>query len=123
MKPEGEELDVPADLVELYEAKHVPMGMPSPLGAIPFRMEQGGLAPRDLIPLIGSRAKVSEVLSGKRPLTMQRARTGAPNAAAAASDTKDDQSSRRLIGFSFIELPKRSSGSGEHQSCDHQSWT
>jgi HTH-type transcriptional regulator/antitoxin HigA len=71
---EGEELDVLTDLVELYEAKHVPMGFPSPLGAVRFRMEQAGLSPRDLIPFMGSRAKVSEVLSGKRPLTMQMAR-------------------------------------------------
>lgn len=72
--PEGEELDVLTDLVELYEAKHVPMGYPSPLGAIRFRMEQSGLSPRDLVSFMGSRAKVSEVLSGKRPLTMQMAR-------------------------------------------------
>src|SRR5215470_20184155 len=72
--PEGEELDVLTDLVELYEAKHVPMGFPNPLGAIRFRMEQSGLSPRDLIPFMGSRSKVSEVLSGKRPLTMQMAR-------------------------------------------------
>jgi HTH-type transcriptional regulator/antitoxin HigA len=72
--PEGEELDVLTDLVELYEARHEPMGYPSPLGAVRFRMEQGGLSPRDLIPFIGSRPKVSEVLSGKRPLTMQMAR-------------------------------------------------
>jgi HTH-type transcriptional regulator/antitoxin HigA len=72
--PEGEELDVLTDLVELYEARHEPMGYPSPLGAIRFRMEQGGLSPRDLVPFMGSRAKVSEVLSGKRPLTMQMAR-------------------------------------------------
>ncbi len=72
--PEGEELDVLTDLVELYEAKHVPMGFPSPLEAIRFRMEQAGLSPRDLVPCMGSRAKVSEVLSGKRPLTMQMAR-------------------------------------------------
>ncbi len=72
--PEGDELDVLADLVELYEDKHVPMGYPSPLGAIRFRMDQAGLSPRDLIPFLGTRAKVSEVLSGKRPLTMQMAR-------------------------------------------------
>jgi len=70
--PEGEELDVLTDLVELYEARHVPMGSPTVLGD--FRMEQAGLSPRDLIPFIGSRAKVSEVLSGKRPLSMQMAR-------------------------------------------------
>ena len=71
---EGEELDVLADLVELYETKHVPIGFPSPLGAIRFRMEQSGLSPRDLIPFMGSRAKLSEVLAGKRPLPMQMAR-------------------------------------------------
>jgi HTH-type transcriptional regulator / antitoxin HigA len=72
--PEGEELDVLTDLVELYEARHVPMGYPTVLEALRFRMEQAGLSPRDLIPFIGSRAKVSEVLSGKRSLTMQMAR-------------------------------------------------
>ncbi len=71
---EGEELDVLTDLVELYEARHVPMGYPTALGALRFRMEQAGLSPRDLIPFLGSRAKVSEVLSGKRPLTLQMAR-------------------------------------------------
>jgi HTH-type transcriptional regulator/antitoxin HigA len=71
---EGEELDVLTDLVELYEARHVPMGYPTALAALRFRMEQAGLSPRDLIPFIGSRAKVSEVLSGRRSLTMQMAR-------------------------------------------------
>jgi HTH-type transcriptional regulator/antitoxin HigA len=72
--PEGDELDILTDLVELYENKHIPMGYPSPMGAIRFRMEQQGLNARDLVPFIGSRAKVSEVLSGKRSLTMQMAR-------------------------------------------------
>jgi len=71
---EGEELDVLADLVEHYEEKLFPMGYPDPVAAIRFRMEQSGLTPRDLIPIIGSRAKVSEVLSGKRALTMPMAR-------------------------------------------------
>jgi len=72
--PEFDDLDVLVDLVELYESKHEPMSYPSPLAAIEFRMEQGGLSPRDLIPFIGSRAKVSEVLSGKRAITMPMAR-------------------------------------------------
>lgn len=72
--PEGTELDVLADLVELYESKNVPMGFPSPVAAIEFRMEQAGLSARDLVPFIGSRAKVSEVLSGKRQITMTMAR-------------------------------------------------
>ena len=71
---EIDELDVFVDLVELYESKHEPMGYPSPLAALEFRMDQGGMSPRDLIPFIGSRAKVSEVLSGKRAITMPMAR-------------------------------------------------
>ena len=72
--PEGDELDVLVDLVELYESKHEPMGHPSPVAAIEFRMEQAGLTPRDLIPFLGSRAKVSELLSGNRTITMPMAR-------------------------------------------------
>ena len=72
--PEGEELAVLVDLVELYESKHVPMEPPSSIAALEFRMDQAGLEPRDLVPYIGSRAKVSEVLSGKRAITMPMAR-------------------------------------------------
>ncbi|MCY3981907.1 MAG: ImmA/IrrE family metallo-endopeptidase [Alphaproteobacteria bacterium] len=71
---EGDELDILVDLVELYESKHVPMGYPNPIAAIEFRMEQAGLRPADLATFIGSRAKVSEVLSGKRAITMPMAR-------------------------------------------------
>ena len=72
--PEGDELDLLSDLVELYESKRVPVAYPSPAAAIEFRMDQQGLRRRDLIPYLGSRAKVSEVLSGKRPITMAMAR-------------------------------------------------
>ena len=72
--PEGEELEVLTDLVEAYEKKHVPIDYPSPAAAIEFRMDQMGMARRDLVPFIGTRAKVSEVLSGKRPITMAMAR-------------------------------------------------
>ena len=72
--PAGRELNVLVDLVELYESRHEPMGHPDPVSAIEFRMEQAGLKRRDLIPFIGSRAKVSEVLSGRRAITMPMAR-------------------------------------------------
>ena len=71
---EDEELDELADLVESYEDKHYPIGMPDPVSAIEFRMDQAGLAPGALVPFIGSRAKFSEVLSGKRAITMPMAR-------------------------------------------------
>ena len=72
--PDARELDVLVELVELYESRHEPMGHPDPVAAIEFRMDQAGLKRRDLIPFIGSRAKVSEVLSGKRAITMPMAR-------------------------------------------------
>ena len=72
--PDARELDVLVDLVELYESRHEPLGHPDPVSAIEFRMDQAGLKPRDLIPFLGSRAKVSEVLSGKRAITMPMAR-------------------------------------------------
>ena len=72
--PEGQELDVLADLVELHESRHFPMELPNPIEAIRFRMEQQGLSNRDLIPYLGSSSRVSEVLSGKRQLTISTAR-------------------------------------------------
>ena len=72
--PEGRELDVLVDLVDLYERRHESMGYPGPVAAIEFRVEQAGLSPRDLVPLLGSRARVSEVLCGAQAITVPMAR-------------------------------------------------
>jgi len=72
--PAGDELDVLADLVSVYEDRHYPIGMPSAIDAIEFRVEQAGLTRRDLIPYIGSRQKVADILTGKRDITMAMAR-------------------------------------------------
>jgi HTH-type transcriptional regulator/antitoxin HigA len=64
------ELELWGTLVELYEDKVHPIGLPDPIEAIKFRMEQAGLTPRDLIPYLGSPSKVSEVMSRKRPLSI-----------------------------------------------------
>lgn len=68
--PDGDRLDVLATLVEAYETRHFPMELPSPIDAIKFSMEQKGLAPKDLEPLIGRLNRVYEILNGKRPLTL-----------------------------------------------------
>ncbi len=68
--PDGDRLDVLVTLVEAYEAKQFPVEAPEPIEAIKFRMEQQGLTRRDLEPIIGSRGRVSEVLSGKRALSL-----------------------------------------------------
>lgn len=67
---EGDRLDVLVTLIEAYEARHWAIESPDPIEAIRARMEQKGLRQRDLEPMIGSRGRVSEVLSGKRPLTL-----------------------------------------------------
>ena len=71
---ESEELDILADLVEHYESKRHPIGHPSAVAAIEFRMDQAGLTQQDIAPLIGSLSEVSDVLSGKRAITMSMAR-------------------------------------------------
>ncbi len=72
--PEGDELDVLATLVDAYEARHHAIDAPDPITAIQFRMEQQGLARRDLEPMIGTRARVSEILTRKRGLTLEMVR-------------------------------------------------
>lgn len=67
---EGDELEVLALLIEKYEEEHCPMPPSSPIEAIKFRMDQQGLAPRDLEPYIGPSGRVSEILSGKRSLSL-----------------------------------------------------
>ncbi len=72
--PEGDRLNLLSLLVQDYEQSQAESRTPDPIEAIKFRMEQMDLTPRDLVPLIGSRSKVSEVLSGKRPLTLSMVR-------------------------------------------------
>ncbi len=69
--PEGDRLDILVTLVEAWEAKHYPLDLPDPVEAIKYHMEQQGLAPKDLVPYIGSRNRVYEVLNRKRPLTLK----------------------------------------------------
>jgi HTH-type transcriptional regulator/antitoxin HigA len=68
--PEADEMEVLVTLVESYENKHYPIGPADPIEAIKFRMEQHGLAAKDLEPYIGSSGRVSEVLNRKRALSL-----------------------------------------------------
>jgi HTH-type transcriptional regulator/antitoxin HigA len=68
--PEGDELEILASLVETYEKKNYPIGLPDPIEAIKIRMEDLGLDRKDLESAIGSKGRVSEILNRKRPLTL-----------------------------------------------------
>lgn len=70
----GDRLDVLVTLIETYEARHFPMDPPDPIEAIQFRMEQQGLSRKDLEPMIGSRARVAEVMNRKRSLSIDMIR-------------------------------------------------
>jgi HTH-type transcriptional regulator/antitoxin HigA len=70
----GDELEVLTTLVEAYEARKYPVDPPDPIDAILFRMEQAGLSRKDLEPYIGHSGRVSEVLSGRRALSLEMIR-------------------------------------------------
>ena len=69
--PKGDYLDVLVTLVEAWERHHYPLDLPDPVEAIKYHMDLNGLQPRDLIPFIGSRNRVHEVLNRRRPLTLK----------------------------------------------------
>ncbi|MHC1788530.1 helix-turn-helix domain-containing protein [Solidesulfovibrio sp.] len=71
---DAERLELWAKLVEAYEDEHYPIPMPTPLEAIEFAMDQQGLTRRGLEPFMGNESVVSEVLDGKRRLTLDMAR-------------------------------------------------
>jgi HTH-type transcriptional regulator / antitoxin HigA len=72
--PEGDKLEVLTTLIEAYEEKHFSIPKPDPIDAILYHMESRGLTRRDMELYIGSRARVSEILNRKRPLTMEMIR-------------------------------------------------
>ena len=68
--PEGDRLDVLATLIDAYEDEHHPIDPPDPIEAIKFRMEHQGLTRRDLEEMLGTRARVAEILNRKRDLSI-----------------------------------------------------
>ena len=72
--PEGDELELLAHLIDGYERDRHDLGFPTPVEAIRFRMDQQGLKSRDMVPYMGSASKVSEILNGKRTLTLSMIR-------------------------------------------------
>jgi HTH-type transcriptional regulator / antitoxin HigA len=69
--PEGEEIELLSLLIEKYEQENHRMEAPSPIEAIKFRMEQMNLKQADIAPLMGGKTRVSEILNGKRTLTLK----------------------------------------------------
>ncbi len=72
--PQMDELEVLTTLVEAYEEQHYKIEAPDPIEAIKFRMEQEGLKQKDLVTIVGSKSRVSEILNRKRKLTIEMIR-------------------------------------------------
>lgn len=113
--PEFDEMELLVVLVEKYEDEKYHIEAPDPISAIKFRMEQQGLKNKDLIPFIGSKSKVSEILSGKRELSINMIRKlheglGIP-AEVLIQDTKAPESLSEVmehaINFPFTEMYNR----------------
>jgi len=68
--PEGDRLEVLTTLLEAYEKAHYSIPAPDPVEAIKYWMESRGITRQDLEPLMGSRARVSEVFNHRRGLTL-----------------------------------------------------
>ncbi len=71
---EGDELEILGILIDEYEKQYFPIEAPKPLDAIKFRMDQLGMQQKDLAVLLNSKSRASEILSGKRPLSLQQIR-------------------------------------------------
>ena len=72
--PEDDELEVLGILVDQYENKHFPIGLPDPIEAIKFRMEQMGYNQTDLANIVGLKSRASEILNKKRKLSLEMIR-------------------------------------------------
>ena len=70
----GDELEVLGILIEQYENEHFPIGLPDPIEAIKFRMEQMGYNQGDLAKIVGLKSRASEILNRKRKLTLEMIR-------------------------------------------------
>jgi HTH-type transcriptional regulator / antitoxin HigA len=68
--PDADTFEMLLLVIDTYENEHYPIDPPSPIDAIKFRMDQAGLTPKDLVPMIGPLNRVYEVLAGTRTLTI-----------------------------------------------------
>ncbi len=72
--PNGDKLDILTTLTQKYEEEHYPIDFPDTVSALLYWMESRGLERKDLIPCIGTRARVSEILNHKRDLSLNMIR-------------------------------------------------
>lgn len=108
---EHDRLSILTILISDYEKKHFPIDIPSAIDAIKFRMEQLNLKPSDLSPYLGSASRVSEILSGKRFLTVDMINSLSSNLnipeKALLKREDDNEYSRNIPSSTFKQMKKR----------------
>lgn len=108
----ADELDILAVLIADYESRAFPIGIPSAIDAIQFRMDQLGVGPSRLAEILGSKSRASEVLSGKRGLSVKMIRAiheelGIPAAILIGENADDDSNDSWWKSFQYSELLRR----------------
>ena len=98
--PPSDELDVLGTLIAAYDREHFPVGPADPIAAIEFAMDQRGLEPKDLVPFLGTRSRATEVLQGKRGLSLEQISRlhhglGIPLVCLIPSTVRTEQSAKR----------------------------
>lgn len=68
--PEADEMKLLILVIEDYEKEHYPVPPPDPIEAIKFRMDQLGMKPADMHKILGSRQRYSDIMTGRRKLTL-----------------------------------------------------
>lgn len=116
--PEGERLELLLALIKDYESKVFPNSIPDPVEAIKVRMQELNLKPVDLTPYFGSKSRVSEVLSGKRNLSVKMMRSlekglGIPAKILLREPGGDSQEDSAWDDFPIVEMEKRGYFSGK----------
>lgn len=125
--PEAEKLEVLTILIENYEASVFGEALPDPIDALVFRMEQQNLSPDDLVPYIGSRSKVSEVLTRKRPLSINMMKSlqdglGIPAKVLLNQSRKPQEKSDTTSSLPIKEMLKRGYITAQNLQNDLQSF-
>lgn len=103
--PDAEKLELLTTLVQNYEESVFSEKLPDPINALLFRMEQQGLTPDDLVTYIGSRSKVSEILSRKRTLSLNMIKALQDGLGIPAKVLLNQQKHTEIKGFNFDNFP------------------
>ena len=123
--PAGDKLDVWVTLIEAYEAEHFPIPEPhDPVGVLQYTMESRGVSRSDLIPLLGSKERVSEIFNGKRGLSLAMIRRlhealGIPADLLIAASRPGTRKSAKPVLYSTTVNPRQSQVRGTFRSPAH----